>query len=144
MASGRDVTRLIADLSSRCPSFHASRSQRKIVFSDSCLLRSSQEKDNMKTLQHTIAVLVTLLLLASSLVNAFTDPHVSSSAAAFLKSTSSLTMSSDHTTPSDAATPHHPFCDLPGDPSLILTTNVDLGAKKLEIMKGKKKTRNHT
>ena len=32
---------------------------------------------------------------------------------------------------------HHPFCDLPGDPSLILTTNVDLGDKKLEIMKGK-------
>ena len=31
---------------------------------------------------------------------------------------------------------HHPFCDLPGDPSLILTTNVDLGAKKLDIMKG--------
>jgi len=32
--------------------------------------------------------------------------------------------------------PHLPFCDLPGDPSLILTTNVDLGDKKLEIMKG--------
>lgn len=29
----------------------------------------------------------------------------------------------------------HPFCQLPGDPSLILTTNVDLGAKKMEIMK---------
>lgn len=29
----------------------------------------------------------------------------------------------------------HPFCDLPGDPSLILTTNIDLGDKKLEIMK---------
>mmetsp|Transcript_14087 Transcript_14087/g.32615 ORF Transcript_14087/g.32615 Transcript_14087/m.32615 type:complete len:165 (-) Transcript_14087:1339-1833(-) len=29
----------------------------------------------------------------------------------------------------------HPFCTLPGDPSLILTTNVDLGDKKLEIMK---------
>jgi hypothetical protein len=29
----------------------------------------------------------------------------------------------------------HPFCDLPGDPSLILTTNVDLGDKKLQIMK---------
>ena len=27
------------------------------------------------------------------------------------------------------------FCDLPGDPSLILTTNVDLGDKKMEIMK---------
>lgn len=31
----------------------------------------------------------------------------------------------------------HPFAMLPGDPSLILTTNVDLGEKKLEIMKGK-------
>jgi hypothetical protein len=30
----------------------------------------------------------------------------------------------------------HPFCQLPGDPSLILTTNVDLGDKKMEIMKG--------
>lgn len=30
---------------------------------------------------------------------------------------------------------HHAFCDLPGDPSLILTTNVDLGDKKMEIMK---------
>ena len=30
----------------------------------------------------------------------------------------------------------HPFSTLPGDPSLILTTNVDLGDKKLEIMKG--------
>ena len=29
------------------------------------------------------------------------------------------------------------ICDLPGDPSLILTTNVDLGDKKLEIMKGR-------
>jgi hypothetical protein len=27
-------------------------------------------------------------------------------------------------------------CDLPGDPSLILTTNVDLGTNKLDIMKG--------
>ena len=34
-------------------------------------------------------------------------------------------------------TPSHPFCELPGDPSLILTTNVDLGAKKLDVMKGK-------
>lgn len=28
------------------------------------------------------------------------------------------------------------ICDLPGDPSLILTTNVDLGDKKLDVMKG--------
>jgi len=27
------------------------------------------------------------------------------------------------------------FSELPGDPSLILTTNVDLGSKKMDIMK---------
>jgi len=31
--------------------------------------------------------------------------------------------------------PHHPHCDLPGDPSLFLTTNVDLGENKGAIMK---------
>lgn len=30
----------------------------------------------------------------------------------------------------------HPFNSLPGDPSLLLVTNVDLGEKKMEIMKG--------
>jgi hypothetical protein len=30
----------------------------------------------------------------------------------------------------------HPFCTLPGDPSLILTTNIDLGDKKMDNMKG--------
>mmetsp|Transcript_17650 Transcript_17650/g.29983 ORF Transcript_17650/g.29983 Transcript_17650/m.29983 type:complete len:103 (+) Transcript_17650:21-329(+) len=39
---------------------------------------------------------------------------------------SGLKMSANH---------EHPFCSLPGDPSLILTTNVDLGDKKMEIMK---------
>lgn len=29
----------------------------------------------------------------------------------------------------------HPHCDLPGDPSLILHTNVDLGANKGDILK---------
>jgi hypothetical protein len=32
--------------------------------------------------------------------------------------------------------PHHPFCDLPGDPSMHIVTNVDLADKKLDIMKG--------
>jgi hypothetical protein len=36
-----------------------------------------------------------------------------------------------------ARPPHIPNCDLPGDPSLILTTNMDLGPNKLKIMKGK-------
>ena len=31
--------------------------------------------------------------------------------------------------------PLHPFCLLPGDPALLMTTNADLGTKKLEIMK---------
>eukprot|EP00539_Tryblionella_compressa_P016087 CAMPEP_0178842368 /NCGR_PEP_ID=MMETSP0746-20121128/15463_1 /TAXON_ID=913974 /ORGANISM="Nitzschia punctata, Strain CCMP561" /LENGTH=175 /DNA_ID=CAMNT_0020505685 /DNA_START=21 /DNA_END=548 /DNA_ORIENTATION=+ len=30
----------------------------------------------------------------------------------------------------------HPFSELPGDPSLVMVTNLDLGDKKLEIMKG--------
>ena len=37
--------------------------------------------------------------------------------------------------PPCAASPH-PFAMLPGDPSLIIVTNIDLGDKKLEIMKG--------
>eukprot|EP00984_Skeletonema_dohrnii_P003429 scaffold1165_cov126-Skeletonema_dohrnii-CCMP3373.AAC.3 len=41
---------------------------------------------------------------------------------------SAFTMSSNPTA-------RHPHCDLPGDPSLILQTNVDLGDKKAEIMK---------
>eukprot|EP00804_Cyclotella_cryptica_P007784 CCRYP_001388-RA/>CCRYP_001388-RA protein AED:0.17 eAED:0.17 QI:48/1/1/1/0.5/0.66/3/2302/104 len=32
-------------------------------------------------------------------------------------------------------TGRHPHCDLPGDPSLILTTNVDLGADKKDLLK---------
>lgn len=31
--------------------------------------------------------------------------------------------------------PRHPHCDLPGDPSLFLTTNVNLGENKGAIMK---------
>lgn len=34
-----------------------------------------------------------------------------------------------------SASSRHPHCDLPGDPSLILTTNVDLGRDKPEILK---------
>jgi hypothetical protein len=36
-----------------------------------------------------------------------------------------------------------PYRDLPGDPSLILTTNVDLGAAKVDVMKGTKKMFKH-
>jgi len=34
-----------------------------------------------------------------------------------------------------SASSRHPHCDLPGDPSLVLTTNVDLGGDKPEILK---------
>lgn len=42
-------------------------------------------------------------------------------------------MSSDSNSP-EMVCPH-PFSQLPGDPSLLLVTNLDLGDKKLEIMK---------
>jgi len=38
-------------------------------------------------------------------------------------------------TPAPPAPARHPHCDLPGDPSLILTTNVDLGGDKGAILK---------
>ena len=54
---------------------------------------------------------------------------------------SAITTNDKMDSTNDAATTNgggeHPFCSLPGDPSLILTTNVDLGDKKMEIMKGK-------
>jgi hypothetical protein len=46
-------------------------------------------------------------------------------------------MNNDETSQPPCQVSPHPFTMLPGDPSLILTTNVDLGDKKLEIMKGK-------
>lgn len=98
-----------------------------------------KRRTTMKTLQYTLSLLITLVVvLTFSLVEAFIDPHVSSRSTSTSSSMTMSSSSSDPTTPSAAATPRHPFCDLPGDPSLILTTNVDLGAKKLDIMKGKK------
>jgi hypothetical protein len=38
-------------------------------------------------------------------------------------------------TMSSTPTGRHPHCELPGDPSLILQTNVDLGDKKAQILK---------
>lgn len=70
------------------------------------------------------------LLLAESFVPS-TTTTTKTLAPAVLRHFS--TSSSDQT--SVMASEPHPFCQLPGDPSLILTTNVDLGDKKMEIMK---------
>jgi len=79
------------------------------------------------------------------LLLAFASAIGGTSAFAFLSSTSSssssTSMKSDR---NDAATPPcagidltaHPSM-LPGDPSLVLITNMDLGDKKMEVMKGK-------
>ncbi|KAG7364826.1 Tautomerase/MIF superfamily protein [Nitzschia inconspicua] len=48
-------------------------------------------------------------------------------------STDSLLKMSESKIP-DVVCPH-PFSQLPGDPSLLLVTNLDLGDKKMEIMK---------
>ena len=54
----------------------------------------------------------------------------------FKSSTSTGTELLASTTNMASLQPGTNICDLPGDPSLILTTNVDLGDKKMEIMKG--------
>ena len=46
----------------------------------------------------------------------------------------SVEMSADSTMNEEACA-SHPFNSLPGDPSLHLVTNVDLGDKKMDIMK---------
>ena len=79
------------------------------------------------------SLLCILLLLLSlfSFTNAFIQVGRASSS-----SSQNARMSKDvNETPCNGG--QHPFAMLPGDPSLILTTNVDLGDKKLEIMKGK-------
>jgi hypothetical protein len=73
--------------------------------------------------------------------------HIAVSAVAFSSSSTttntsrtkrvSVEMSADGTINNDEpSTGAHPFNALPGDPSLHLVTNIDLGDKKLEIMKG--------
>ena len=91
--------------------------------------------NNEKTKNKNIAMVLSLLpflLLLLLLLSSFT------ATTAFLhittpRSTKTTVMS---TSSNKQHQEQHPFCDLPGDPSLILTTNVDLGAKKMEIMKG--------
>jgi hypothetical protein len=71
--------------------------------------------------------------------------QVTSSALAFVASSTGnknkrVALSMEGTTNEGAGTAcagAHPFSALPGDPSLHIVTNVDLGDKKLDIMKGK-------
>ena len=77
------------------------------------------------------SLLCILFISLFSFTNAFVQVGRASSS-----STQNIRMSKDiNETPCNGG--QHPFAMLPGDPSLILTTNVDLGEKKLEIMKGK-------
>jgi len=79
----------------------------------------------------SLRMIISSLLLLSATVFAFTDNHKRTS-----WSTTKRAMTSDDSSPTTPSPHRHPFCDLPGDPSLMLTTNVDLGSKKMEIMKG--------
>lgn len=74
-----------------------------------------------------LALLLVYLLRISS-----TNAFASYSSTKLWSASSKMSSTNDDT----SAAALHPFCQLPGDPSLILTTNVDLGDKKLEIMKG--------
>jgi len=75
---------------------------------------------------HALILLATSILLGLSFVSSFTPPSRSVRRLVRFRNMKS----SD--TPLSA---RHPHCDLPGDPSLILTTNVDLGDDKGDILK---------
>jgi hypothetical protein len=86
-----------------------------------------------------------LLLLASSISHSFSPrslyplPHHPPLMTVVAMSSSNTDNSNSNAafdTEGAAGAGRHPFCDLPGDPSLILTTNIDLGERKMEIMKG--------
>ncbi|KAL7549385.1 hypothetical protein ACHAWF_012655 [Thalassiosira exigua] len=97
----------------------------------------------MKAATRLILPALSILSLASPASSFFSSSAaplaVSSrrSAAPHLASKIMSSSSSSGETPqsADAAAQRHPHCDLPGDPSLILTTNVDLGDDKGEILK---------
>jgi hypothetical protein len=68
----------------------------------------------------------------------------SSSSAAFVHRAGKSHLAASKTSSKMSETPNnegglppctHPFTQLPGDPSLLLVTNMDLGDKKLEVMK---------
>ena len=76
---------------------------------------------------HSRSTLITLLL---SFTHAFIQQQQQQHSLIVVQQMSAHVNTDQQSTPE-----HHPFCDLPGDPSLILTTNVDLGDKKMAIMK---------
>jgi len=75
-----------------------------------------------------------LLLVSSSLAQSFFPISAATATSSRVSGFGSTSTMSAHKENQD--TTYHPFCDLPGDPSLILTTNVDLAEKKMDIMKG--------
>lgn len=86
----------------------------------------NQRKNNSLVILQTFCVLC--LLQLSHQVFGFTNLIHSRNIAL-----ASVKMSSNESTENTK----NCFNELPGDPSLLLVTNVDLGDKKLEVMKGK-------
>jgi len=92
------------------------------------LSNNNTPSTTMKAVASPFLLSTSILLLLSS-VSSFTfTPFASRSVRR--QHRSNIMSTSD--TPSSA---RHPHCDLPGDPSLILTTNVDLGDDKGDILK---------
>jgi hypothetical protein len=84
----------------------------------------------------TFGRLILLPLLGLCVTLAFRPVRPISSAfrLKFVRATMSNSMP-EKANANDCESSPHPFSLLPGDPSLILTTNIDLGNKKMEIMK---------
>jgi len=94
----------------------------------------------MKLILVTLTILFTQTLVVSAKPPAFISSVNSKQQQSLLGLNSmseEMNPNNDSELPcSSSAAGLHPFAMLPGDPSLILHTNVDLGDKKLEIMKG--------
>lgn len=122
------------------PNLVVTREVRDLSSSKQPCAANSAFHNSMFKLPLLLLALTSLPFIASAFVSASSSRLAGLNLNKNLKSTSwspgSLEMSesSSKNNNNEAVCPH-PFSQLPGDPSLLLVTNIDLGDKKLDIMK---------
>jgi hypothetical protein len=90
--------------------------------------------NSMLKLSLLLLSLTSLPFLSSAFVSASLSPHFQDRLKTVPLHLGSLNMNQSNKNSNEMMCPH-PFSQLPGDPSLLLVTNMDLGTNKLEIMK---------
>lgn len=119
-----------------------------MIITRSTQLSLYQSSRNLSIVFARILPLLFISVSVSSSVDAFTKPfrnNLLSKNMVQLQQHSSLLYSGRSNSTITSASSDLPvsgehqksICELPGDPSLILTTNVDLGSTKMHVMKGK-------